>query len=211
MRHCTREARSGPSGRKSTARSEFCARHCGCREAAPAPRGSDILLTSRRKPRRGPAPLPPGFYPALAVWRSMCRARGTGRSGRVCHGRSCKGHRSAVVAAGASAPAIDTQHLLRMTLGRAEPAARGAGAVRPAGRHPAAAHPARGAGGGRGVGPHLEGLGGRHRRLQGGPRRRSGRAGPRLRGRDAAVAAAIDTLAAVLDEAKAEIARLLRV
>ena len=68
---------------------------------------------------------------------------------------------------------------------------------------------ARRAGGGRGVGPHLEGLGGRHRRLQGRPRRGSGRAG-RGGDRDAAVAAAIDTLAAVLEEAKAEIARLLR-
>ena len=46
-----------------------------------------------------------------------------------------------------------------------------------------------------------------HRRLQGRPRRGSGGAGQT----DAAIAAAIDTLAAVLDEAKAEIARLLRV
>ena len=63
-----------------------------------------------------------------------------------------------------------------------------------------------GSGAGRGVGPHLEGLGGRHRRLQGGPRRR-GRGAGRGRGDSPA---AIDTLAAVLEEAKAEIARLLR-
>ncbi len=89
---------------------------------------------------------------------------------------------------------------------RAEPRARGAGAVRSPGRNAAAAHPPRHRCDRSGHRPHPERLGAGHRRLCRGPRRRRGRAGPT----DAGLPRAIDALGEALAAASAEIARLLR-
>src|SRR4051794_12006296 len=112
--------------------------------------GNEAALTSLGELHRHSGASLPGFYQALALGWPRCRGRGS-RVGRVCRGSSCKSHQSAGIRASfrgdrhRTPVADDTR--------RTEPPARGAGTVRPAGRHAAAPHPRRRAGHGRGVRP----------------------------------------------------------
>ena len=80
--------------------SEFCARHCGCGEAGPEPRGRAILLTTAANLAREWHRCRLAFTGLWPFGGQRTPLEGT--SGRVCHGRSRKGQRSAVVAGLAS-------------------------------------------------------------------------------------------------------------
>ena len=75
----------------------------------PGRRSAAVNIVVNQPPQTSPdrAACAPGFYPALAAWRSMCRLEAQRRSGRSCHGRGCTGHRSA---ARRASPAAGDRH-----------------------------------------------------------------------------------------------------
>jgi len=162
--------------------SEFCARHCGCGEAAPEPRGGAILLTTAANLAREWHRCRLAFTRLWPFGGQRAPLEAWGHRGGSVMDAVARVNDQPLSPAGASAPVIDTQHLCRMTLGELSLQREVLALFDRQADMLAAAHPARGAGGGRGVGPHIERLGSRHRRLQGCPRRGSGRTRPRLCG-----------------------------